>query len=642
MRRTSRKYSSQSEGLQLVLETPRSTWTPPTSFPDLSGAKSIGLDTETHDPNLDARGPGFIRGDATVAGVSLATHDAKWYFPINHLGGGNLPQESVVSFLQDTLSVPDRYVVGAHLGYDIEGLWSLGVEVRGRCIDVQIAEALLEEEREIGYSLEILCRLYLDEEGKNEALLRAAAGSFGIDPKGGLWKLPSKFVGPYAEYDAQAPLQIFQKQHAKLVADNLLNIFQLECELLPLLWKMRLQGIPVDLDKAASFSKELEGLEDNERLHLRNEFNRDVDVWSGDDIARICDELKIPYPRTPKGNPSFESEFLESEDHDHAFLRKVGKIRKLNRLRTTFVNDWIFKNQIKGRIHPSWIQLKSEDGGTRTGRMAACNPNPQQVPARSELAPRVRELFIPPTGNKWAKMDYSQQEPRLLVHYASLCGFTGAKLAAMAYRENRSMDIYQFLADAAQITRRQSKDLTLGRMYGMGKRKLAAKLGISEWEAEDLLRRFDEKVPFVKEISDSCGRKAQERGWIQTLLGRKRHFNYYEPTFQKELKEKRIDCRPVPNKQIAENKWPRQRLQRAGAHKALNALIQGSAADMTKKAMLDIYRETKRIPMMAVHDELNYFCETEAEARVIQNLAENCVQLEVPIKADLAFGDHWK
>jgi DNA polymerase I-like protein with 3'-5' exonuclease and polymerase domains len=629
-------------GLQLVLETPKSVWTPPTSFPDLSGVKTIGVDTETHDPHLEARGPGFIRKDATVAGVSVATADRAWYFPINHLGGGNLPQESVSRFLQDTLSDPDRYVVGAHLQYDLEALWSLGVEARGRFVDVQIAEALLEEERTIGYGLEILCRLYLDEEGKNEKLLAAAAQAFGISPKGGLWKLPSKYVGPYAEYDAMAPLQIFTKQYEKLKNDDLLRIFQLECELTPLLWKMRLQGIPVDLEGASEFSKELAGLEDNARLHLRIECGRDVDVWSGDDLARLCNDRGISYPRTPKGNASFESEFLESEDLESPILRKVGEVRKLNRLRTTFVDDWIFKNQINGRIHPSWKQLKSDEGGTRTGRMAASNPNPQQVPARSDLAPRVRKLFIPPRGHKWAKMDYSQQEPRLLVHYAAICNFTGAKLAAMAYRENRDMDIYQFLADAAQITRRQSKDLTLGRMYGMGKNKLALKLGISVAEAEDLLRRFDERVPFVKEISDSAGRKAQERGWIQTLLGRKRHFNYWEPVFQKELKQKGVNCMPAPNRAIAEQKWPKQRLQRAGAHKALNALIQGSAADMTKQAMLTIYNETGMVPMMAIHDELNYFTESEANAKEIQRMAEECVKLEVPIKADLSFGDHWK
>lgn len=642
MRRTSRKYSSQSEGLQLVMEAPRTEWMPPTSFPDLSGVKSIGLDTETKDPHLDSKGPGFIRGDAQVAGVSVAADDRAWYFPINHLGGGNLPQESVSRFLSDILAVEDRFIVGANLQYDLEALWSLGVHARGRFVDVQIAEALLEEERVVGYGLEMLCRLYLDEEGKNEKLLTEAALAFGVSPKGGLWKLPSKYVGPYAEYDAMAPLMIFAKQHEKLKSDDLLNIFQLECELTPLLWKMRLQGIPVDLQAAELFSRELAGMEDNARIHLKVECGRDVDVWSGDDLARLCDDRGISYPRTPKGNPSFESEFLEAENHDSAILRKVGEVRKLNRLRTTFVDDWIFKNQIKGRIHPSWKQLKSDEGGTRTGRMAASNPNPQQVPARSDLAPRVRRLFVPPEGNKWAKMDYSQQEPRLLVHYAAICNFTGAKLAAMAYRENRDMDIYQFLADAAQITRRQSKDLTLGRMYGMGKNKLALKLGISVAEAESLLERFDERVPFVKEISDSAMRKAQERGWIQTLLGRKRHFNYYEPVYQKELKAKSIDCRPVPNHRIAESKWPNQRLQRAGAHKALNALIQGSAADMTKQAMLHIYRETGLIPMMAIHDELNYFVPDVIEAKKIQELAENCVQLEVPVKADLSFGDHWK
>jgi DNA polymerase I-like protein with 3'-5' exonuclease and polymerase domains len=614
---------------------------PPARFPNLKGVKKIGLDTETNDPNLHERGPGFIRGDAHVAGVSVATDDARWYFPTRHLGGGNMNPDAVNAFLTDLLK-EERWIIGASLLYDQEALWSTGITInpKSRLIDVQIAEAILEEERDRNYKLETLCQDYLDT-GKDETLLREAASAYGVSTKEGLWKLHSKYVGSYAEFDAWAPLKIFEKQYERLKSDDLLRIFELESRLLPLIWKMRLNGIPVDLEAAASLSATLKEREGEARVQMRRDHGHDVDVWSGDQLAAVCDKLGISYPRTPKGNPSFESEFLESDEHEHAFLRSVGNIRKLNRFRSTFIDDWIFGNQIRGKVHPEWRQLMSDEGGTRTGRMAAANPNPQQVPADkfrdgrpNAIGEAIRKCFVA-RPDKWAKIDYSQQEPRILVHYAFICGMAGAEAARDGYAADRKMDIYQFLANAAQITRRHSKDMTLGRMYGMGKNKLASKIGVSVAEAEALLQKFDAHVPFVKEMADTASRLANQRGWVQTLCGRKRHFNMWEPRFQK-------GERPMPNLDAARAKWPNETLTRYGAHKALNSLIQGSAADMVKSAILAVHDQMGLVPFMAVHDEIDYGVPDEETAKKIQHIAENCVDMKVPIVADLSIGDHWK
>jgi len=518
----------------------------------------------------------------------------------------------------------------------LEGLdVGLGIQVRRKCIDVQIAEALIDEESLTGYDLETLAQRYLGK-GKDEELLKQAADAYGVHPKSGLWKLPSKYVGAYAEYDAMAALRIFEKQLKKLQEEELLPIFELESKLLPLLWQMRKIGIPVSLDRATELTKELLDTESAIRDKLFKEHNCRIDEWSGQQIASLCDRLKINYPRTDRGNPSFTGDFLA--ENTNPLLRDIAEIRELNRLRKTFIDDWIFGNQINGWIHPQWKQLKSDNGGTRTGRMAASNPNPQQVPGRSDIAAKVRKLFCPPPGEKWAKIDYSQQEPRLLVHFASLCGCTGAALVKMAYCQNPKMDIYQFLAESCNMKRRDAKDATLGRMYGMGGKRFAERQGISVDEANSKLHAFDNSVPFVREVSDLCATTAANRGYIKTLLGRRRHFNLWEPSRYSDNYEY---AKPLPRAQ-AEEMWKGERLRRYGTHKALNALIQGSAADMTKAALVLIYETCGKLPYMAVHDELDFGVTDEAEAMNYKRLAETCVKLEVPIIAELCLGDSWK
>lgn len=634
MNSTSKRRKDNSDNFQELLFKPASgSWSIPRSFPNLSDVKSIGIDTETRDPYLLERGPGFIRGDAEVVGISVATTDRGWYFPIGHVGGGNMEREPVIRWLQDLLRNPSLYVVGANLQYDLEALWSLDIEPDVRLLDIQIAAGLIDEERSDGYSLESLCNEYLGK-GKDESLLKQAADAYGVNPKSGLWKLPSKYVGEYAEFDAWAPLQILEKQMVQIRNEELEEIFELESKVLPILWKMRLQGFRVDLEKAARLEAKLLNEETVIRDKLLHDYGAKIDEWSGPQLASICDRLGIKYPRTEKGNPSFTGDYLATAEHD--LLRRVADIRELNRLRTTFVKDWIGKNQLRGRIHPRWHQLKGDEGGARTGRMSASDPNPQQVPSRSDLAKLVRELFIPDDGHDWAKLDYSQQEPRILAHFAYLCKLTGSQLIRQAYHQNKDMDIYQFLADSCNMKRKDAKDATLGRMYGMGEKTFAARQGLTREQAKQKLAEFDESVPFVKEIADLCANTAQRRGSIKTLLGRRRHFNLWERARYTE------DFDPPLPLNLARIKWPNEKLRRAYTHKALNSLIQGSAADMTKAAMVLIYEEQGQIPYLAVHDELDYGVTSQGEAEVLKDLCETCVSLEVPIKAELQLGKHWK
>jgi DNA polymerase I-like protein with 3'-5' exonuclease and polymerase domains len=345
-----RKFKlDESDNLCGTLFAPDSGWVPPPSFPDLSGERRIGIDIETRDPDLHTRGPGFIRGDASVVGISVAASDKSWYYPFGHLGGGNVEKEPVIRWVRDLVSSHDRYIVGANLQYELEGLSSLGIEVASKTLDIQVAEALINEEKD-HYALEYLAREYLGS-GKDETLLRDAASAYGVDPKSGLWKLPSKYVGPYAEYDALAALRVFEKQFARLREDGLLGIFELESKLLPILWQMRKQGIPIDMDAAAVLSRELKKQEEDLRLALIKSIGYDIDVWSGDQISRYCDKVDIRYPRTPKGNPSFTGDWLDT--YSDPGIQLIAKVREVNRMKSTFVDKWIFQEPSEGQDPPT-------------------------------------------------------------------------------------------------------------------------------------------------------------------------------------------------------------------------------------------------------------------------------------------------
>ena len=634
----------------IPLFTPDASWKPPTEFPDLSSVKEIGFDLETRDPKINDMGPGFIRGDAYVVGASVAVHDRRWYFPIAHQGGGNLDRDSVIRFLGDLLSRPDLRVCGANLQYELEGCDSLGIEIRGELVDVQLIEALLDEEAE-SYKLEALCQKYLGV-SKDERLLREAVACYGGSadaPQALLWKLPSKYVGPYAEFDAASCLQIVPKQMARIKDEDLMGILSLESRLLPILWKMRKRGIPVDVDGAKRYAKELGDKEQRLRDSFKKEYGVVLDEWSGPQLASLCSLKGIHIVRTPAGNPSFTADILESSPHP--MLQTVSEVRLLNRLRTTFIEDWILKYAINGYVHPQWKQVARDDGGTRSGRMAASNPNPQQVPARSDLAPKLRALFRREEG--WAKLDYSQQEPRLMVDYATKCGLTGAHLVAAAYRMNPKLDYYDFLKESCGMARRDSKDATLGRMYMMGAEKFAMKNNIPLADAKQKLDDFDRNAPYVKELSDMCMNLAQQRGYIKTLLGRRRHFNLWEPIDAQSRKRKAKELimmhQPVPPElmytAMSYEKALEQyghKIARAFTYKALNSLIQGSAADMTKAAIVRCYEEDGAYPFMAVHDEGDYPSDSEEESQHLKMKWETCVKTEVPARVDLTHGKHWK
>ena len=263
------------------------------------------------------------------------------------------------------------------------------------------------------------------------------------------------------------------------------------------------------------------------------------------------------------------------------------------------------------------------------------NPNLQQIPSRNKiLGPLIRSIFIPEEGTQWGSFDYSQQEPRLVVHFASLThgGLIGADEFVEAYQNNPNTDFHQIAAEMAGIDRKTAKTINLGLTYGMGKGKLGRQLGLGKEDAEQLFLTYHSRVPFVKQLTEQAMKTAGDNGFVRTILGRKCRFNTWEPNMF------RVGPTKALSRDEAEKEYGRN-IKRAWTYKALNKLIQGSAADQTKKAMLNLYKEGYT-PHIQVHDELNLSI-TEDQVKPIKEIMENCIELKVPSKVDEAKGDSW-
>ena len=294
-------------------------------------------------------------------------------------------------------------------------------------------------------------------------------------------------------------------------------------------------------------------------------------------------------------------------------------------------NNTIIKHEHKGRIHADIRQLKGAAGGTVTGRLSMSNPNLQQGPARSrKLGPLIRSLFLPEEGQQWCSADFSQQEPRILTHFAYRQRLEGTDIIAEAYISGEA-DFHAEVADLVGIDRKTAKTIGLGIMYGMGKGKLADQLGVDVEEARDILVRFNTYAPFVRQMADSVMRSASTKGYIKTLLGRRCHFDMWEPL-------QYGTGRPMKKKE-AMHEYNGE-IKRAFVYKALNKLIQGSAADMTKKAMLDCFNASYE-PLLQVHDELVFSVSDKKEVEAITKIMEESVSLEVPNKVDAELGKNW-
>ena len=612
--------------IQKPLFAPQTEWIPPQDFPNLSNYPEISIDLETKDPNLKTMGSGSVTGRGEIVGIAVAVLDWSGYYPIAHEGGGNMDKKKVMSWFQEVLKTPAVKVFHNAM-YDVCFIRAAGLKIEGYIVDTMIAGSLVDENR-FRYDLGSMGRDYVGK-GKNEAVLKETADVWGVDAKSEMYKLPAMYVGEYAEQDATLTLQLWQEMKKEIQHQDIQSIFELECALFPCLVDMRFLGVRVDLEAATELKNKL-SLQEKECLQkVKKETGVDTQIWAARSIAQVFEKLRLPFDRTEKtDSPSFTKNFLQN--HAHPLVKLIARAREINKAHTTFI-DTILKHQYKGRIHAEINQLRSDQGGTVTGRFSYANPNLQQIPARNkELGPAIRSLFIPEEGMTWGCFDYSQQEPRLVVHYAALQNLYGVEEVLDTYHEGDA-DFHTIVADMAEIPRSQAKTINLGLFYGMGKNKLQAELGVSKDKAEDLFKQYHNKVPFVKKLMDNVMQRAQSSGKIRTLLGRLCRFHLWEPNqfgIHKALPHESALAEHGPG------------IKRAYTYKALNRLIQGSAADMTKKAMIELHREGIT-PHIQVHDELDISVVNPLEASKIKDIMESAVQLEVPNKVDYESGPNW-
>lgn len=618
---------------QINMTIPNSEWVTPSEFPDLSNEEEIAIDLETRDENMKTLGTGWARRDGEIVGIAVAAGSFKGYYPVNHQGGGNLPRSKVFKWIQEVLKTKAAKIMH-NAQYDLGWIRSMGWEVKGPIIDTMVTAALVDENRR-SYSLNNLSIEMLGEM-KSETELKEEAAQRGLDAKAELWKMPAMAVGFYAEQDAVLTLKLWHHLKTFIKKEQLQTIWNLEMELLPILIQMREVGIRVDTDKAEILKKQFKTLESSLLTDIKKLSGVAVDIWAARSVAKAFDAVGIKYDLTEKSKaPSFTTNWLTNNEHPLAKL--IREAREVNKLHSTFI-DSILRYSHKGRIHAEINQLRSDTGGTVSGRLSYSNPNLQQIPARNkDYGKLIRGLFLPEENCKWGSFDYSQQEPRLVVHYAAttdkkLGGLAGADVLIRAYKEDDA-DFHQVVADMANIPRTQAKTINLGIFYGMGQAKLAKQLGITVEEAKAILAEYNNKVPFVKQLANRVQKQASETGAVKTIGGRKCRFNLYEP------KSYGLFLALTEKEYIMEH-GSLSSGRRAMTYKALNRLIQGSAADQVKQAMVNCYK-ANHIPMLQIHDELCFSLESEHDEKNIIKVMENSVDLEVPNKVDVAIGDNW-
>jgi DNA polymerase I-like protein with 3'-5' exonuclease and polymerase domains len=613
--------------MKVPLFVAQTEWIEPEEYPDLRSYDEIAVDLETRDPDLKSKGSGSVIGNGEVVGIAVAVPGRKFYFPIAHGSGPNMDRKRTLEWFKDIMA-SDAIKIFHNAMYDVCWIRNLGIKINGLIVDTMIAASLIDENR-FQYSLNSISWDYLGH-GKNEGALNEEAKSRGLDPKADMWQLPAMYVGGYAEKDAELTLELWQIFKKEIIHQDIESIFNLETDLFPCLVDMKFKGVRVNAEHASVLKKQLIAREEALLFDIKKETGIDIQIMAARSIAKMFDQLKLPYDKTEKSKePSFTKNFLQ--EHPHPLVQKIAQAREINKAHTTFI-DSILKFEHKGRIHADINQIRSDQGGTVTGRFSYHNPNLQQLPARNkDLGPMIRSLFLPDEGCTWGCFDYSQQEPRLVAHYAALYKFPSVYEVIDEYNNDSSTDFHQMVAEMAQIPRSQAKTINLGLFYGMGKTKLQAELGVSKEKAAELFEQYHAKVPFVKQLINAASNRAQERGQIRTLLGRLCRFHLWEPNMFGMHKA-------LPHEEALQEHGPG--IKRAMTYKALNKLIQGSAADMTKKAMVDLYKEGI-IAHIQIHDELDLSVESPEQAKRIIDIMENAVTLEVPNKVDYESGQTW-
>jgi DNA polymerase I-like protein with 3'-5' exonuclease and polymerase domains len=633
-----------------------SDYRPPDYFPQLSRYKRLSFDLETFDPKLKEKGPGTFRKDGFVTGYGVGCEDFYEYYPVAHEGGPNCDADKVRFWLREELKEYKGEIVGAKLLYD--GDWAANDNIRfphARILDVQWAEPLLDENAK-SYKLEALARKWLGE-GKVTQELKDLYGPAYIE---NMHKLHPGHVRDYVRGDLMLPNAIIDLQMVELEKQGLTKLFDVESRLYHMLLYMRRIGVRVDMDGAEKVSKQLGKMKLDAESELRHIVGFDVNVNAGNSVAQAFESQNIVYPKTKQGNPTFQKDWLAA--HPSRLAELVGMLRRVKKFQSDFV-DMFLEEAIDGRIHCQFNAVKSDEYGTVSGRFSSSNPNLQQVPVRDEIfGPLIRSIFVADEGKRWWSNDYSQIEYRMLVHYAVLARCSKADIVADMYRNNPETDFHVMAAEMTGKPRKTAKNINFGIVYGMGVDHMAEVMGCDTARAKQILDEYHKEMPFCRELSKMATNKAKS-GFIRTIYGRYRRFNLYEPKgfwtqdpdnegewiradkYQKERP-------PAMPMQACIDTYGTTAVQRAFTHSALNSVLQGSAADLIKVAMVKIWDSGLVGPgapldcSLTVHDELNGSGDdSRAEVREahqeVTRIMREAIPLKIPVLVGAGWGNNW-
>lgn len=632
---------------------PETTWVEPDTLPDLRGAGVIAVDTETKDDGLaNSMGPGWVYGMGHIAGISMASKKGSVYIPIRHPDSKNFPIEQVIKWANDHIHGGDE-IIFQNAPYDIGWLHAdMGIKPpAAEKLHDTIAMAYMLDEQRLTYNLDALCE-WMDIEGKDEETLRLAAEAMGLDPKADMWRMPARYVGEYADQDAVSTLELYEKMLPMIQAQGVWDAYRLECELIPMVHAMRLRGVRIDTDKAEEVRDMLLAQRDEALGELSRRLNigRAVtvnDVNSPIFMERVFTDEGIRFPRTKLGNASFQAEWMEKMDH---WLPELCvRVSKMQDAGEKFVGNYIMGFTHKGRLHAEVHQFRDGSGGTKTSRLAYSNPPLQQMPSRNPtIADAIRGLFLPEQGEVWGALDYSQQEYRLIVHFAYLASCAGADQAVEVYNQNAHADFHRMAADMTRLPRRRAKDVNFAKAFGAGVPKFALMTGMDEEEAAAVMAQYDDKLPFVKRLGEETKKVANSRGHVRLLDGARARFDRWEPRWVDWDDPKIKSSTPMgacsmeeARRRVADPDHPWSgRLRRAFTHKSMNWLIQGSAARMTKLSMRACWQEGL-LPLLQMHDELDFSFDNKGDALRAEELMRDTVKLQVPVVVDAEFGDTW-
>jgi DNA polymerase-1 len=580
----------------------------------LSSAEMLALDTET--TSTDPM-------NCHLVGVSLSSDTGKgYYLPVGHLTGEKqLPLETVQKALKPLFANTKSVKAGHNIKYDMIVLANNGMPVTGKLYDTMIAAWVADPAStrlglkamandRLGVSMQTIDTLI--GKGKNQLTMA---------------QVTVKDAAPYAAADADMTLRLVPVTQQVLQNEGTTKILdELELPLIPILAEMEMNGIRVDRDFLAEMSKTLQERLNETENAVYEQIGYTFNLNSPQQLSKaLFEDLGLDVPgvkrKTASGHYSTAADVLEEMQDAHPVIDLVLEYRELSKLKSTYVDALPLSiNPKTGKVHTSFNQT-----GAVTGRLASNDPNLQNIPIRTELGQKVRNAFVADPGNVLLSVDYSQIELRIVADMAQDEGMLKAFRAGQDIHSATAAAIYGIpIENVTKEMRRHAKAINFGLIYGMSPFGLSRSANLSRKDAEAFVAAYFRQFPGIKKFLDGIKLQAAEQGYVSTMMGRKRYF-------------------PTLGSQRNYNLRAREERE------AINAPVQGTAADIMKKAMIDVYAMLKKtMPevkmLLQVHDELLLECPLEQleKARAsVQKVMENAVKLSIPLLTEAKSGENW-